>query len=235
MKEMLVNKEDFLPLYSKSHRLATAAFLVSGTIVFDEDLKTILKKLSLSAVSIAVNLKDNDCNNAKKLLIELERKFIEIISLLDVACISGLVSKMNVSILKEEFKSLSSEFEKFASKINTFNDVSVDGLLEKKSNENNDWMAGNSLCLPQKDFFNEQSTNSVCAPKNGNGHKRKDLRKNMILDFVKRHSPASIKDISSNVTGCSEKTIQRELTALVSSGEIKKTGERRWSKYSYIS
>jgi len=67
--------------------------------------------------------------------------------------------------------------------------------------------------------------------KNGNGHKRKDTRKNMILEFIKGHNNASIKDIVPNITGCSEKTVQRELIALISENKIKKVGERRWSRY----
>jgi hypothetical protein len=41
-----------------------------------------------------------------------------------------------------------------------------------------------------------------------------------------------IKDVSPLVTGCSEKTIQRELSAMVRSGILKKVGEKRWSRYS---
>jgi len=42
----------------------------------------------------------------------------------------------------------------------------------------------------------------------------------------------SIKDISQAFTECSEKTIQRELNALVVKGQIHKTGAKRWSRYS---
>ena len=40
-----------------------------------------------------------------------------------------------------------------------------------------------------------------------------------------------IKDIVMSITGCSEKTIQRELSALVAQGVLKKIGEKRWSRY----
>ena len=41
-------------------------------------------------------------------------------------------------------------------------------------------------------------------------------------------------DIAQTIRDCSEKTIQRELIALIQGGIVKKTGERRWSKYSLI-
>ena len=41
-----------------------------------------------------------------------------------------------------------------------------------------------------------------------------------------------IKDVSPLISGCSEKTIQRELLAMVYAGILRKMGEKRWSRYS---
>jgi hypothetical protein len=43
---------------------------------------------------------------------------------------------------------------------------------------------------------------------------------------------ATIKDIAEVITDVSEKTIQRELNSLIEKGQVKRQGERRWSKYS---
>ncbi len=56
-------------------------------------------------------------------------------------------------------------------------------------------------------------------------------RKEIILNVVKKVKEITIKDITAVVTGCSEKTIQRDLSILVNSGVLKRTGKRRWSKY----
>lgn len=57
-------------------------------------------------------------------------------------------------------------------------------------------------------------------------------RASLILAYLKTaHKKASIKDIARVVPGYSEKTIQRELAALIEQGLIKKEGERRWSLY----
>ncbi len=60
----------------------------------------------------------------------------------------------------------------------------------------------------------------------------KTERKNSILKFIKEKREVGIKDIMTIVSGCSEKTVQRELLALVSSGILKREGEKRWSRYS---
>ncbi len=57
-------------------------------------------------------------------------------------------------------------------------------------------------------------------------------RRRRILEIVKSRGSATINEFTDSIKGCSSKTIQRELTSLVLSGTLKKTGERRWSKYS---
>ncbi len=59
-------------------------------------------------------------------------------------------------------------------------------------------------------------------------------RREVILKLFKsqKGKEFTIKDISHEVSGCSEKTIQRELVSMVTSGVLKKRGERRWSRYS---
>ena len=53
-----------------------------------------------------------------------------------------------------------------------------------------------------------------------------------IIKLLKENSNLMIKDFSSTIKGCSEKTVQRELLRLVRIGVLKKSGERRWSRYS---
>ena len=40
-----------------------------------------------------------------------------------------------------------------------------------------------------------------------------------------------IKDVAPLISGCSEKTVQRELGEMVASGILRKIGEKRWSRY----
>mgnify|MGYP001568291285 CR=1 FL=1 len=65
-------------------------------------------------------------------------------------------------------------------------------------------------------------------------NKGHNSRVSLILDVLKKQKTASIKAISAIVTGCSEKTIQRELLSLIEQGLVRKSGERRWSVYSLV-
>ena len=57
-------------------------------------------------------------------------------------------------------------------------------------------------------------------------------RKKSIVQLIKDSGgDVNIKDISICIKGCSEKTLQRDLIALMQKGVLKKAGERRWSRY----
>lgn len=57
-------------------------------------------------------------------------------------------------------------------------------------------------------------------------------RRSNILMIIKDKGEVNIKSISELIKDCSEKTIQRELNAMVGEGVLKRTGDKRWSKYS---
>lgn len=56
-------------------------------------------------------------------------------------------------------------------------------------------------------------------------------RQDKIRGLLKGKQGVSIKEISDAVPGVSEKTLQRDLMALIERGEVVREGERRWSTY----
>jgi len=238
MDEIAQKNIDFLNIYSKSHRLAAAVFMVSKIIDHDEELRTRIERLALTLVSMSVSLKDTSSLDVRKLITNIEKNSLELVSMLDIACVSNLISKMNGTLLKEEFQSFILELGKFVEGFESNKSVSIRGLFSESSvlNTENDLKKMNIVdnSLVSGVYQSEQKNGTGNEIKNNNGHRRKDLRKNTILEFIKGHNMVSIKDIAANVTGCSEKTIQRELTSLINETKIKKIGERRWSKYSII-
>ncbi|MEK7192982.1 MAG: hypothetical protein AAB682_02490 [Patescibacteria group bacterium] len=130
------------------------------------------------------------------------------IDLIDLAIMNGVLSDMNGAILRSEYLKIG-----------------------------NPIMAGASESVVPI----EQSVKNVKAILSRNDYpKKKEVgvtpvnRRDSILLSMEKGKEYSVKDISSFVTDCSEKTIQRELLSLVSLGTLGKTGERRWSKYSKL-
>jgi len=60
---------------------------------------------------------------------------------------------------------------------------------------------------------------------------KKLSRREQILALFVHGVDVSIKDIAARIKGCSEKTIQRELNALLYDNVIERIGEKRWSRY----
>lgn len=56
-------------------------------------------------------------------------------------------------------------------------------------------------------------------------------RGEQIVDMLRDKEGLSIKDFHAAIYDCSEKTIQRELMSLIESGQVRREGERRWSRY----
>ena len=86
------------------------------------------------------------------------------------------------------------------------------------------------MCLSNNKKTGRDFASSVKKIKSVGSSKRSDE----IIGIVKNKGSVTIKDISKEITNCSEKTIQRELQKLVSKGVLSREGERRWSTYSLV-
>lgn len=84
-------------------------------------------------------------------------------------------------------------------------------------------------------LLNPQKVTSPVSTQSKSDLALRIARRNTILRLIKDKREVTIKDISMVVSEISEKTIQRELLTLVSEGVLKKTGEKRWSRYSILS
>lgn len=229
---------EFNDLYKRAYRLVAAVFAVCSVIDESDELKIKIKDLSLALISDSVNLKDMELPNANKFIGEVEKKSILLMSMLDIASITGSVSEMNGGILKEEFSAFLVELQKFSGQFKNEKENSIKSILSSNIDYyyNSDRKFNNQLQISDSVGTSTKTSQiALNSSKNGvNGHKRKDTRRTTILDFIKGHNNVSIKDIVPNIVGCSEKTIQRELISLIGEGLIKKEGERRWSRYSVV-
>ena len=192
MTDIIIKNSDFMDIYNKSYRLAAAVFLISNVIENNDELKTKMKKLSLDLVSMSVNLKDISFDQTNNLLRGIEKNALELISMLDIASVSGLISEMNGRVIKGEFQAFISELNKFSDKSNEDKNSSVKSIfadINKLSIENNF-----EKTYPINNASQSEVIKNNLSIKNGNGHKRKDTRKNMILEFIKGHNNASIKE-----------------------------------------
>ena len=230
----LKDKIYFLNIYKRTHKLCAAIFLVSNNIENADALKSKIGDLCIRMLSVTVNLKDSPSHvEVHKLLFEIENCSLQIISFLDIASISGFVSIMNTDIIKNEFNTILIDLNKFKVSWGNKESAVVDRVLSVGRIQNGlDAVDSVSDNILEKDLYIKDNNIEKDHLVNNKRQNRKSTRKSLIYEFILKHKNSSIKDIVPNIKGCSEKTVQREITDLIKEGRVTKMGERRWSKYS---
>lgn len=222
--------ESFVFVYKKTEKLATAMYMITNLFSDNEPIKWSLRKNVSELLSFMVGYKNVLPVGLSDFANEARTRVLEIVSLFEIAYRSGLVSPMNFSILKEEFSILVEAIDSTRttypeSKTGSFSEnffgteVPVDILKSKTEQGINSNLIYSNLIKDkpvERNVFNRNS------------------RQNVIINLLKKKKDLTIKDIAQTIKDCSEKTIQRELISLISQNIIKKTGDRRWSRYSLI-
>lgn len=84
--------------------------------------------------------------------------------------------------------------------------------------------------VPEKSENSQYSSLHYKPMKSVSGEDKKE-RRDAIMRTIRSKGQVTIKDISENINGCSEKTIQRDLQELILHGVLMREGEKRWAVY----
>lgn len=244
-------------LLLKAERLASAIEILSDISEKSHPLISAIQKDAIHLLALVADL-HNVSLGGREGAKEAHHALVRLVSYLSVARTSGVLNPKNCDILIEEYSALSSfvriasgeQAEKVLDDIldtsysyeSRYRDQLWEGeggvflsphrnnplaQTEGKSEKNTHGAdLGTSRTLKDSKTY----TKDTKTEKDIQEEKQKD-RRERILRVIQNKGQVSIKDISKEVTDCSEKTIQRELVELVSKGVLKKEGERRWSTY----
>ena len=203
----------------KTEKLASALYIVTGFIPPDDPIKTRLRTCALDLVRVST---DSEKARDTKYHEGFGARCLEIASMLTLAQRAGFVSSMNVRILSDEYAELAMFVKNHREKVFGFKTVDV-------GDEEYPMPSSVSSELPDA-AIKDIDDNKRHFKKTFN-NKRHLSRKDKILSLLENKDKITVKDAINAIEGCSEKTIQRELIALVSDGVLIKEGERRWSTY----
>ncbi len=236
----------------KTEKLVTALYMVTDCMEREDGIKIRLRNLGVELLSNAHSFVTSTPADKQNSIDKSNSNIAEIVSLIEIASTMGFVSEMNATILQKEFSLLHTEIARFEQE-NSINK----NVVQKNYSHTGASLAGQSFgvqlpvythapLLPSK-FWEENAykgqKDSVLYKNNikdntlkinKNPTLNKDERSEKMLTLIKQKREISIKDISHEFTDCSEKTIQRELNNLVLKGQLKKTGSKRWSRYSIM-
>lgn len=230
------DSQSLLYIYKKTEKLVSAIYLLSNFISDKEPLKWQLRDTGVQLLSDSLSLSVNSgagLNITVNNFISLTLRFV---SFLEVARISALVSEMNYNILKFEFESLIQSVEHAVKHDHPKNLLFPENFFSVTETPAPDTLSKGQTVSDRNASPIDLSVNrSFVKPTHVKPIKNlsdKNSRQHVILSLLKKNPELGIKDFVSAIHDCSEKTIQRELVLLVSKGQIKKAGEKRWSKYS---
>jgi len=200
-------------IYKKAERLAKAIHMVAPAFAASPALKNRTDTIALALIDAAI-LPPLLARDA------LSRELLALSSVLSIARINGTLSAMNADLIAREAQLFLQEIAAYEAPRVFLEEVPTLASLS-----------------------NQQPREVRSAPKPSQVHKghlkgqikdipQKDSRRSAILAVIRGKGTVYIKDIAKVVRGVSEKTVQRELAALVAEGVVTRKGERRWTLYS---
>jgi hypothetical protein len=187
---------------SKGQKITAALYLVTGHLSDTDPMKNALRA---HAVTVSTGSSDSQKTVAAQ----------AIQTLLGAATIAGIISEKNASIISLELRHYVVHITTEPDAVSSLFTPVLDTQSYKPSTmsiSSNNRISPMSAKMP---VFNEN----------------KSKRQDAILSFINERKSVGIKDIAALFSDTSEKTIQRELGALVATGKITKRGEKRWSIY----
>jgi hypothetical protein len=222
--------------FKKTEKLASAVYMITNLFSENEPMKWTLRKKVSELLSFIVGYKDIKDSSLNDYSYTVRTKILEVVSMLEVCFRAGLLSQMNYSIIKQEFSNLSDAFvaQNSQNKNAHFDGISknfFDVVDNRHRMPAMTFVPSNNVAVHERSVASENEIKDrIFVPENV--VVKRTNRQNIILGLLKKKKELTIKDIAQVIKDCSEKTIQRELIAFIDSGVLKRTGERRWSKYS---
>jgi hypothetical protein len=253
-------------VFKKTEKIVSATYLVTDLIRDEDVLKWQLREKILdilSQVSFLCAIGLSDKQSSEKISEKIQCAFMETISLFQLGGFAGMISEMNVSVMKRELLALLKCLENQSHADLGQAVLSADFFQTNDSNDNShsqpkmksqvrrtgklsesNYPALSGIPVFYKGHNKEHNKGqSLIQERNSASFKTKsfsggqhdqqnNIRRIAILEVLKKEQNIGVNEMKSVIKDCSEKTIQRELLAMVKLGVLKKEGERRWSRYS---
>lgn len=210
----------------KTERLAGALYAVTRLFPESEPLRSRIRRQALTLVSAAHTTASSEQNPHTSIPLLLRR----LRSQLKVARDGGLLSVMNFSVLNDEMADFISEAEE----IGVIPETSLSsGYFDSEISLPTVASASRNTKTSDSSKINSSDAKAVNSDNTKDKGKlsAKERRRKQIIELFDEQEEITINDVTEVINGYSTKTIQRDLKALVKSGQLEKHGKRRWSYY----
>ena len=205
---------------TKGQKIAAALYLVTAHLSDTDPLKATLRDHAVSLLALDATP-------------ETHELALSITDVLGVAVLARLISEKNASIIVLELRHLVT----LALGVGDSTTSDLRAHFGDSEDSYTSSLSSSKKTLPRSSSLGQFAssgavrTGEITSAKAGAQQGTKDKRQAQILSLINDRKSAGIKDIAGLFPETSEKTIQRELGALVASGQITKRGQKRWSVY----
>lgn len=223
-----------LQAFKRTERIVAALYLLTNNVPYAEPIRQKIRSNGHELIHKTLELKSGFGSNNNMAVAEVGMKIRELLSLSRMLYAGGYISRANAEIITKALDDLAL-FVLTAgnSSVSEETVLSSADFAPIRSEKRATKEPSNTLVSVSDSGSKGATVAQKSARKSARGISREDRRK-LILDTLQGGGKLGIKDISLQVVGYSEKTVQRELTALVNEGIVRKEGEKRWSTYSLV-
>jgi hypothetical protein len=212
-------------IYRKAERLAKAIHLITPAFRNSPALRDRMDQVAIGLVDAAI-LPPSEARD------RLSRELLALSSVLSIARSGGLLSSMNAELIGREAHHLLQEVASYEEPRLFLEEApTLAALAKDMSAQPSPRRNETSLPAHREQRATRRESASTKGQAKGQSPEKTIDRREAILSILRSKGPSYIKDISTVIRDVSEKTIQRELQSLVESGEVTRTGERRWTTY----
>jgi len=239
-------------IIKKTEKITTAIYMVTDFISEVEPLRPRLRTLALDLLAKTRTLGSHSAQTQYALSDDVSNVIDGINVYINLGATIGLLSEMNAKILTTELEKITVEIKSIYPSVPIVSSmhpgyrdvVLTQEMFEVKMAEGSTAHVpynGHVLYKGQSQIGGVQYNKDIPIYKKDESVIKKGeigikiARRNDVLNVVKAKGKVSIKDVAHILKNVSEKTVQRELHALVSEGVLIKEGEKRWSVYKIAS
>ena len=226
---------DWQYIVLKIEKLTAALHLVTSFLNNTDPIKYKLRDQSLITLQAGLNFKYGNSIYKTAGIDDLKRAIDTLTSFIAVALTDSSVSQMNLTILQKEYRDLYNYLDRYqVNQENLVGKIEAPRVNLAPLTTNQPYHLKSATFHPHNsDAKAHQSSHKIAQPSLQTSVNKE--RRDLIVGYVTEHSWSAINEIAKIVPGVSDKTVQRELAALVNEGVLLKKGDRRWSRYSRAS
>lgn len=219
--QKLIQDENYYKyIFKKTERIVSVVFYITQSVYEKdryhtqiagiEDAARLLHDIVLQSLNVRAHVAEESVQTVTHALITLESK-------LRVAQAMGVIAAEVLQVIDNEMDSVLRALSRYSHE---------DQLLAERMAP-----APTPSKPARKSAVSTPAVSATSSHTTATAQQDTSNRRARILTIIEAKGEVSIKDITDIITDVSEKTIQRELNAMIEDNQIKRIGERRWSKY----